>query len=78
MTNADALFFALQGIVKDPVNPFTNQILRTRKAAGVDIVTVDALNSYKHFKYKYNIDKDQWLHVHDNIFDPLNWEKVEK
>jgi YidC/Oxa1 family membrane protein insertase len=78
MTNADAVFFALEDIMKDPVNPFTNQHLRTRKVSGVDIVTIDALSSYHHSKYKYNIDKNQWMHVHDNIFEAKNWSKVEK
>jgi hypothetical protein len=78
MTNADVVFFALKDIMKNPVNPFTNQPLRTRKAAGADIVTIDALSSYHHSKFTYNIGKDQWLHVHDNIFDPLNWKKAKK
>jgi hypothetical protein len=78
MTNADAVFFALKDIVENPVNPFTNQTLQTKKENGVAIVTIDALSSYRHTKYRYNIDKNQWLYVHDTIFDPANWEKVEK
>jgi YidC/Oxa1 family membrane protein insertase len=78
MTNADTVFFALKDIVENPVNPFTNQSLQTNKDDGAAIVTIGALSSYRHTKYKYNIGKDQWLHVRDNIFDPANWEKVEK
>jgi YidC/Oxa1 family membrane protein insertase len=78
MTNADAVLFALKDIVKDPVNPFTRQPLQSRKADGVNLVTISPLSSYRHTKYQYNIGKDQWLHVHDNIFDPANWEKVNK
>jgi YidC/Oxa1 family membrane protein insertase len=78
MTNADTVFLALKDIVENPVNPFTGQPLQTRKAGGVNIVTIDALSSYRHTKYKYNIAKDQWMHVRDNIFDPANWKKAEK
>jgi hypothetical protein len=77
MTNADAIFFALKDIVENPINPFTNQRLQPQKAGGANIVTIGALNSYRHTKYKYNIGKDQWLHVHTNIFDPANWKKLE-
>jgi hypothetical protein len=78
MTNADTVFFALKDILQNPVNPFTNQRLQTKKENGVAIVTIGALSSYRHTKYQYNIGKNQWLYVHDDIFDPANWEKVEK
>jgi hypothetical protein len=78
MTNADTIFFALKDIVKDPVNPFTGRPLRPQKTDGAAIATIGALSSYRHTKYKYNIGRNQWLHVHDNIFDPSNWEKAEK
>jgi hypothetical protein len=78
MTNADTIFFALNNVVENPVNPFTNQPLQTAKADGANIVTIGALSSYRHTKYQYNIGNDQWLHVRINIFDPTNWEKVEK
>jgi hypothetical protein len=78
MTNADTVSFALKEIVDNPVNPFTYQPLKTYKIDGANIVTIDALSSYRHTKYKYNINKNQWLHVRDNIFDPANWKKIEK
>ncbi|MDR2133994.1 MAG: hypothetical protein LBP27_02715, partial [Treponema sp.] len=76
MTNADTIFFALKDIVKDPVNPFTGQPLRTKKSGGVNITTLGALSSYQHTKYRYNIGKDQWLHTGGNVFDPANWKKA--
>jgi hypothetical protein len=78
MTNADTVFFALKDIVDNPVNPFTNQPLQIRKTDGAYIATIGALSSYRHTKYKYNIGRDQWLRVHDDIFNPDNWEKVVK
>jgi hypothetical protein len=29
-------------------------------------------------KYVLDIGKNDWLRVHDNIFDPANWEEAEK
>ncbi|MDR1905148.1 MAG: YidC/Oxa1 family membrane protein insertase [Treponema sp.] len=75
MTNADIVSFALKDIAVDPVNPFTNQKLQTRKADGANVATIGALSSYRHTEYKYNIENGNWLHVHTNIFDPANWKR---
>jgi arylsulfatase A-like enzyme len=71
MTNADAALFAARGIAEK--NPFTGKALEPDKADGIDITTIGALSTYRHSKYGYNIGADQWLHVHDSIFDPANW-----
>ena len=73
MTNADAPLFALQGIIDQPLNPFTRAPLKSGKEQGVDIVTIDAVSSHQHTKYQYRVRKNQWLHVKDNIFDAANW-----
>jgi hypothetical protein len=78
MTNADTVFFALKDIIAEPVNPFTNKKLTANKAAGVKITTIGALSSYRHSQYRYNIPRGQWLGVHSDIFDPANWESLEK
>jgi YidC/Oxa1 family membrane protein insertase len=73
MTNADSPFFALEGIIENPVNPFTHNPLKSDKAEGIYIATIGALSSYSHSKYQYRIGKNQWLYVKDNIFDLANW-----
>jgi YidC/Oxa1 family membrane protein insertase len=78
MTNADAVFFALKDIIADPVNPFTNEKLEPDKAEGAKITTIGALSSYRHSRYRYTIHRGQWMAVHSNIFDPANWEILEK
>jgi hypothetical protein len=78
MTNADTVFFALKDIIEDPINPFTGKKLQSGKENGIDIVTIDALSSHRHTNYRYNIGKNNWLHVHTNIFDPANWKKAEQ
>jgi len=78
MTNADVPLLALNGLIENPMNPYTAMPLRSDKEAGVTIVTVGALSTYRHTKYVYNIGSNQWLHIKDNIFDPANWEAVNK
>jgi hypothetical protein len=34
--------------------------------------------SYQHPKNIFRIKKDEWLSVHENIFEPGNWERIEK
>jgi hypothetical protein len=78
MTNADTPFFALSGIIENPVNPFTHVSLVQDKDDGIAITTIGALSSYRHSEYQYKIAPNQWLYVHDNIFDAKNWERAEK
>jgi YidC/Oxa1 family membrane protein insertase len=74
MTNADVLFLNLSGIVGNPVNPFTGSPLLPRKEGGVVITTAGSWMP----KYILNSGRNDWLRVRDNIFDPANWEEVEK
>ena len=76
MTNADAPLLALESIVDNPINPFTQAHLQSNKAQGIYIPTVNALSSHDHSKYQYRIGKNQWLYVKDNVFDPANWRAV--
>jgi len=76
MTNGDVPLFALEGIIANPVNPFTGIPLKPDKDDGITITTIGAVSTYRHNKYTYNIGKNQWLHVRDNIFDPKNWKAV--
>jgi hypothetical protein len=78
MTQADVPLLALNGIINDPVNPFTGLPVMNEKDNGIFITTSDKFYHTKHGKYKFEINKNEWFFVHDNIFDPNNWEKVEK
>jgi arylsulfatase A-like enzyme len=76
MTNADVPFLALDGIA-ETINPFSGKSLRENpKAQGIYITTNHLWQPHKHKRGTFNIDADQWLFVHDNIFDPNNWEKA--
>ena len=76
MTQADVPLLALEGIVNNPLNPFTGLPLENKKTDGVFITASNKFYPTKHGKYTFNIDQDEWLQVHDNIFDSTNWSRV--
>jgi hypothetical protein len=78
MTNADVPLIALKDIIENPVNPLTGKILESDKSNGVYITTSELWRTTAHQKYQFNIKSDEWLHIHDNIFDPENWRQVRK
>ncbi|MDR2509077.1 MAG: hypothetical protein LBC77_00365 [Spirochaetaceae bacterium] len=75
MTNADVPLLALEGIVNEPKNPATGNVLHSDKDGGVRVTTLGALGSFSHSKYLYKIRSDAWLFVRDHIFDAANWSK---
>ncbi|MDR2943085.1 MAG: YidC/Oxa1 family membrane protein insertase [Treponema sp.] len=77
MTNADVPFFTLNGLMENPVNPFTGNPITTQpKENGIFITTYDAPMAGNHGKYVFNIKEDQWMYLHDSIYEASNWEKV--
>jgi hypothetical protein len=76
MTNGDVPILAVKDIIENPVNPFTEIPLHSDKDDGIVITTIGAVSTYRHTKYTYNINKNQWLYVKDNIFDLVNWKVV--
>jgi YidC/Oxa1 family membrane protein insertase len=75
MTQADVPYLASRGITNS-VNPFTNSPLFYDKKKGVTISTTHSWEAADRRKYKWNIRLNEWLRVHDNIFDPQNWERA--
>jgi len=75
MVNADAPILAVQGIISDPVNPFTGKTLEAKKDGGVTITSSQNF-SKPQYKNRYNIAATEWLHVKDSIFEPKNWKKA--
>jgi hypothetical protein len=76
MSNADVPLLALNGIIKDPVNPFTLKPLSHNKKDGLTITTSKIRTPGRHFSTRFRIRQNEWLHVHDNIFEPANWAKI--
>jgi YidC/Oxa1 family membrane protein insertase len=80
MTNADVPHIAVQGLVQNPVNPFTGKELPIIKNSGFMVTSSIKHNLEEHSINSYNIEPDKWLDdwflVKDNIFNPANWSKV--
>jgi YidC/Oxa1 family membrane protein insertase len=76
MTQADVPLLALEGLVNNPVNPFTGLPLQNKKTDGVFITASNKFYPIKHGKYTFNIAQDEWFQVHDNIFNATNWSRV--
>ena len=74
MTNADTTVLATQGIVADPVNPFTgNAMTLEPKEGGVDFM-------WQPLEWDFYGDPyagDKWYHVSDDILDPEKWVPIE-
>jgi YidC/Oxa1 family membrane protein insertase len=78
MTNADVPLLAVKDIIDNPVNPFTHKAMTGEaKQSGVYITINHIPMAYQHPKNMFKIRNDQWILVHDTIFDENNWSKVE-
>jgi len=78
MTNADVPIIATQGLVQNPVNPFTNNQLSVNKYSGFIVTSNNRHDLEDHLKDSYNIKPNDWFLVKDNIFDLKNWSKLSK
>ena len=78
MCNADTPSLAMEGMIEDPVNPFTgNPINMDGKKDGLNILWTGGSRYQAEPRYEI-AKKRQWFHVKDNIFDINNWEKLDK
>lgn len=77
MTNADVPTLATEGLIDNPVNPFTgNEINSDEKTAHDQYVFVSNdwdVSGNNGTTYL----PGEWLSVHDDVRDPSNWEHVE-
>jgi hypothetical protein len=73
MTNADVPLIALEGIIENPVNPWTGNQIKSDKENGIVLSTSYGMpvNERTLTTNKFNM-----LHVHTNIYDPENWSQV--
>jgi YidC/Oxa1 family membrane protein insertase len=79
MTNADVPSFAFKGIIEDPVNPFTGNLVNSNAKQGIlKITTSSKWMPNIHNANTFKIEPDEWYTVHTNIFDAGNWKKLDK
>lgn len=75
-TNADTPVMALEGLIEDPVNPYTGNAIVSHSSEGADIIC--AMDT----KVQGNEDTRLWpydafwYHVEDNILDPECWTEI--
>ncbi len=74
MTNADTPALALDGIVQNPVNPFTNNpINQDGKSGNVLIYSSEEINVNTNNGTRFVDPNGFWLTVHDDIRNKNNW-----
>jgi membrane protein insertase Oxa1/YidC/SpoIIIJ len=78
MTNADVPIIALQGLVSNPVNPFTgNEITSENKRNPLYIAISGSIHLEDPNETQFSLNSKEDYYVHDNIFDEKNWSKAE-
>ena len=74
MTNADTPALALEGIIPNAKNPFTGVPLKpTDKFQYVKIMTAPPQSTRIRKQTRFDIAKDEWFTVKDDIYVPENW-----
>jgi hypothetical protein len=73
MTNADVPLIALEGIIENPVNPWTGNQIKSDKENGIVLSTSYSMPVTERTR---TTNKFNMLHVHTNIYDPENWSQV--
>ena len=79
MTNADVPSIAISHLPEElRKNPFTGkEVSNNEKKNGVKVCTSTKFDFSHHGKYRFDIKKDEIVHVKDNIFDAKNWTQVD-
>lgn len=76
MTNADAFFFAKEGLGLSEKNPYTGKTFVQNKKNGVNVCLLPLRNVVGEYiveHSQFEIIKDEAWHVSDNIFEEKNW-----
>ncbi len=78
MTNGDVPTLALNGIVDNPVNPFTGKVIdSSEKYAHEQYIVVDGQWMISENKGKTFLPSN-WYSVSDNIWEKDNWNRIEE
>ena len=78
MTNADTPAIAMEGLIENPVNPYTGNLINTDgKRYGVNTFLTDSFGTYSEEMVVHDYGDALWYHVRDDIFDMDNWNVIE-
>ena len=80
MTNGDTPVIAMEGLIDDPVNPFTgNPINSDEKTAHEQVVTTsENWRTKENNSTVFEAGDGRWLSVKDDIFDEENWTLIKE
>ena len=79
MTNADTPSLALEGIVNNPINPFTHNPINVKDKEDYIKISAAPMQSLRTRDDKqFTINDNEWLTVHDDIFKNENWSFLNK
>ena len=74
MTNADAPLLAVQGVIDEPINPFTgNNLFDMRDKEAVNVYMLNHRNTGRNVGGQFNFDLSRSYSVKDDIFEESNW-----
>ena len=79
MTNADTPTLAVDGVISNPVNPFSGKVIsNNEKTAHPQIITTSQnFDILQNNGNTFDTSDGEWWSVEKNIFDEKNWKKVE-
>ena len=79
MTNADVPTLAMDGIIENPVNPFTGNEVSDRLKHTEPLIVTDSDNWRMEVNNgtTFDLGGGHWWSVHDSIFDMANWELLD-
>jgi YidC/Oxa1 family membrane protein insertase len=79
MSNADVPYIALKDQIENPVNPFTgNEINMKLKESPLYIAMSGGIHLETPRTAIFTLNPQKDYYVHDDIFNPRNWERAEK
>ena len=74
MTNADTPYLAVNGVVDNPINPFTGMPITYNDKSDDQLIYVSQkFNVVTNNGTQFEDPSGYWLTIHDNIWDDENW-----
>lgn len=76
MTNADVPTLAFDGLIDDPVNPFTGNPINSDEKTAHDQYLISSNDWQVDVNNGYQFLPANWHSVHDDIWNKANWKKI--
>ncbi len=76
MSTADVPTLAMEGLIENPVNPFTGNIISSERKKDPLLILVNRAENKT--DTELDIGQHNTYYVHDNIFNEKNWSKPDK